>query len=161
MPSTSSPQVSPCIDMNAYTVVADDSVAPDREPKRRLPALLQGRLFLEVPQDETMDDLGGEAAALEEARPPRALLARRRRSPVLALQDGARRFKLACGRHTLDQMLRHALRLELVADVRRAVLAGKDVRALLREALVGELLLLLQLVEQGLQLPGARRVRRE
>jgi len=48
-----------------------------------------------------------------------------------------------------------------VADVRRAVLAGKDVRALLREALVGELLLLLQLVEQGLQLPGARRVRRE
>ena len=103
----------------------------------------------------------GEAAALEEARPPGALLARRRRAPVLALQDGARRFKLACGSHTLEQMLRHALRLEVVADVRRAVLAGKDVRALLCEALVGELLLLLQLVEQGLQRPRALRVRRE
>src|SRR5688572_22694090 len=118
-------------------------------------------LLVELPQHEAMDDLGTKAAALEKTSAPGAFLARRWGSAVLALQDGAGGFELARGRHSLDQMLFHALRLELVADARRAVFARKDVRALLGEALVGELLLLLQLVEQGLHLPRAFRVRGE
>lgn len=48
-----------------------------------------------------------------------------------------------------------------MADPRWAVFAREDMRTLLGEALVGELLLLLQLVEQGLQLPRAFGVRGE
>ena len=76
---------------------------------------------------------------LQEAHAPGPLFARSRRLAVFARQDAARALQLALRGNALHELALDALCLQVPADFRRAVLARKPARALLGEALVGEL----------------------
>src|SRR5687767_11943356 len=101
--------------------------------------------------DQTGDDVHRESAPLQEAAALGSLFTRGRRLPVLARKHGARALQLALGGDSPDDVRGDALRLQVVAYLRRAKLARKHARALFGVALVRELLFRRELVEKRVE----------
>ena len=114
--------------------------------------------------NEAADDFVGETAALQEARTLGAFLSRCGRGGILAPQDLAGTLYFVRARARRDaggRLLGDALRAQVVRDPRCAILARQLVRSRLGVALVRQLLLLRQLVEQALERLARLRARRE
>ena len=91
-------------------------------------------------QDEPAYHFVRETASLEEARALRALFPGGRRLAVLAGKDGLCTLGFAFHSHVVYDFIRDAARLEVLADLRGAVLARKGTSAFFREALVRKVL---------------------
>src|SRR3954462_3900336 len=119
------------------------------------------KLLRVVDAQRAADRLEREAAALEKAHAPRFFFSRGCNVVVLAREDGLRAVELAGGWNTGDHVFGDAFRFQVLANPGNAVLARHPVRAHFGIALVGELLLLLELVQQKKKRLGRFGVRRK
>jgi hypothetical protein len=80
------------------------------------------KLFAVSERERTANDVVREAAALQKARAARLFVVARGSTSILAREDRSRALFFTARCDALDDRLGHAARLEIVADLRHAVL---------------------------------------
>src|SRR5437868_6912601 len=109
------------------------------------------KLFAVAEREHAANDVVREAAALQKARAARLLFVAGGSIAVLAREDRARALFFAGSGNALDDRIADAMHFQVLADLRRTVLARELIPARFGIALVGKVLARFEIVQHGLE----------